>query len=41
MSWTSRKPCGIRIADREIAFKGGSADELNNNEFDREFYLGL
>jgi branched-chain amino acid transport system ATP-binding protein len=38
----------IRIADRgyvivhgKIAFEGGSADELNNNELIREFYLGL
>jgi len=38
----------VRIADRgyvivhgKIAFEGGSADELNNNELVREFYLGL
>jgi branched-chain amino acid transport system ATP-binding protein len=38
----------IRIADRgyvivhgRIAFEGGSADELNNNELIRKFYLGL
>ena len=38
----------IRIADRgyvivhgKIAFEGGSADELNNNELVRKFYLGL
>jgi len=38
----------IRIADRgyvivhgQIAFEGGSADELNNNELIRKFYLGL
>lgn len=38
----------IRIADRgyvivhgKIAFEGGSADELNNNDLIREFYLGL
>ena len=38
----------IRIADRgyvivhgKIAFEGGSADELNNNQLIREFYLGL
>ena len=38
----------IRIADRgyvivhgKIAFAGGSADELNNNELIRKFYLGL
>ena len=38
----------IRIADRgyvivhgKIAFEGGSADELNNNELIRKFYLGL
>ena len=37
----------IRIADRgyvivhgQIAFEGGSADELNNNELIRQFYLG-
>ncbi|MGE0418678.1 MAG: ABC transporter ATP-binding protein [Acetobacteraceae bacterium] len=37
----------IRIADRgyvivhgEIAFEGGSAEELNNNELIRQFYLG-
>jgi branched-chain amino acid transport system ATP-binding protein len=37
----------IRIADRgyvivhgHIAFEGGSADELNNNELIRQFYLG-
>jgi hypothetical protein len=47
-SWTSRKSRGIRIADRgyvivhgKIAFEGGSADELNNNEPVRKFYLGL
>jgi branched-chain amino acid transport system ATP-binding protein len=38
----------IRIADRgyvivhgKIAFEGRSADELNNNELIRKFYLGL
>ena len=38
----------IRIADRgyvivhgKIAFEGGSAEELNNNELIRKFYLGL
>ena len=38
----------IRIADRgyvivhgKIAFEGHSADELNNNDLIREFYLGL
>jgi branched-chain amino acid transport system ATP-binding protein len=38
----------IRIADRgyvivhgKIAFEGGSANELNNNDLIREFYLGL
>jgi branched-chain amino acid transport system ATP-binding protein len=38
----------IRIADRgyvivhgKIAFEGGSADELNNNDLIRKFYLGL
>ena len=38
----------IRIADRgyvivhgKIAFQGGSADELNNNDLIRKFYLGL
>jgi branched-chain amino acid transport system ATP-binding protein len=38
----------IRIADRgyvivhgKIAFEGGSADELNNNDLIRQFYLGL
>jgi len=38
----------VRIADRgyvivhgKIAFAGGSADELNNNELVRKFYLGL
>ena len=38
----------IRIADRgyvivhgRIAFAGGSAEELNNNELIRKFYLGL
>ena len=37
----------VRIADRgyvivhgKIAFEGGSADELNNNELVRKFYLG-
>src|SRR5215471_4479207 len=37
----------LRIADRgyvivhgKIAFEGGSADELNNNDLIREFYLG-
>jgi ABC-type lipopolysaccharide export system ATPase subunit len=39
---------GIRIADRgyvivhgKIAFEGGSAEELNNSELVRKFYLGL
>src|SRR5499426_1808168 len=38
----------IRIADRgyvivhgKIAFEGGSADELNNNDLIKKFYLGL
>ena len=38
----------IRIADRgyvivhgKIAFEGKSADELNNNDLIRKFYLGL
>ncbi len=38
----------VRIADRgyvivhgEIAFEGASAEELNNNELIREFYLGM
>jgi branched-chain amino acid transport system ATP-binding protein len=38
----------IRIADRgyvivhgRIAFEGRSADELNNNDLIRKFYLGL
>jgi branched-chain amino acid transport system ATP-binding protein len=38
----------IRIADRgyvivhgKIAFEGKSADELNNNELIRKFYMGL
>jgi branched-chain amino acid transport system ATP-binding protein len=38
----------LKIADRgyvivhgKIAFEGGSADELNNNELIRKFYLGL
>ncbi|MBV8120398.1 MAG: ABC transporter ATP-binding protein [Alphaproteobacteria bacterium] len=38
----------VRIADRgyvivhgKIAFEGGSADELNNNELVRKYYLGL
>jgi len=38
----------IRIADRgyvivhgKIAFEGGSAEELNNNDLIRQFYLGL
>jgi branched-chain amino acid transport system ATP-binding protein len=38
----------VRIADRgyvivhgRIAFEGGSAEELNNNELVRRFYLGL
>jgi branched-chain amino acid transport system ATP-binding protein len=38
----------IRIADRgyvivhgKIAFEGASADELNNNDLIREFYLGM
>jgi branched-chain amino acid transport system ATP-binding protein len=41
-------PQAIRIADRgyvivhgSIAFEGGSADELNNNDLIRKFYLGL
>ncbi len=41
-------PQAVRIADRgyvivhgQIAFEGGSADELNNNELIRKFYLGL
>jgi branched-chain amino acid transport system ATP-binding protein len=38
----------LRIADRgyvivhgKIAFEGGSADELNNNDLIRQFYLGM
>ncbi len=38
----------VRIADRgyvivhgKIAFEGGSADELNNNDLIRQFYMGL
>ncbi len=38
----------IRIADRgyvivhgRIAFEGGSAEELNNNDLIRKFYLGM
>ena len=38
----------VRIADRgyvivhgKIAFEGGSADELNNNDLIKKFYLGL
>jgi branched-chain amino acid transport system ATP-binding protein len=38
----------IRIADRgyvivhgKIAFEGRSADELNNNDLIKKFYLGL
>jgi len=38
----------LRIADRgyvivhgKIAFHGASADELNNNDLIRKFYLGL
>jgi branched-chain amino acid transport system ATP-binding protein len=38
----------VRIADSgyvivhgKIAFEGGSADELNNNDLIRQFYLGL
>ncbi len=38
----------VRIADRgyvivhgKIAFEGGSAEELNNNDLIRQFYLGL
>jgi len=38
----------IRIADRgyvivhgRIEFEGGSAEELNNNELIRQFYLGV
>jgi branched-chain amino acid transport system ATP-binding protein len=41
-------PQALRIADRgyvivhgQIAFEGRSADELNNNELIRRFYLGL
>ena len=41
-------PQALRIADRgyvivhgQIAFEGRSADELNNNELIRNFYLGL
>jgi len=41
-------PQALRIADRgyvivhgKIAFEGGSADELNNNDLIRKFYLGL
>jgi len=30
-----------RNAHGKIAFEGGSADELNNNELVRKFYLGL
>jgi branched-chain amino acid transport system ATP-binding protein len=38
----------LRIADRgyvivhgKIEFEGGSADELNNNDLIRQFYLGM
>jgi branched-chain amino acid transport system ATP-binding protein len=38
----------IRIADRgyvivhgKIAFEGGTAEDLNNNDLIRKFYLGL
>ena len=38
----------VRIADRgfvivhgKIAFEGRSADELNNNDLIRQFYLGM
>ena len=38
----------VRIADRgyvivhgKIEFQGGSAEELNNNDLIRKFYLGL
>ena len=38
----------LQVADRgyvivhgKIAFEGGSADELNNNDLIRKFYLGL
>src|SRR5207302_9511207 len=41
-------PQALRIADRgyvivhgQIAFEGGTAEELNNNELIRRFYLGL
>ena len=41
-------PQALRIADRgyvivhgQIAFEGRSADELNNNELIRKYYLGL
>src|SRR5207302_2427463 len=41
-------PQALRIADRgyvivhgKIAFEGKSADELNNNDLIRKFYLGL
>jgi len=41
-------PQALRIADRgyvivhgKIAFEGRSADELNNNDLIRKFYLGL
>ena len=41
-------PQALRIADRgyvivhgQIAFEGGSTEELNNNELVRKFYLGI
>src|SRR5262249_38703790 len=42
------RPEALRIADRgyvivhgQIAFEGRSADELNNNDLIKQFYLGL
>ena len=47
LRWVSRSQA-VRIANRgyvivhgQIAFEGADADELNNNELVRKFYLGL
>jgi branched-chain amino acid transport system ATP-binding protein len=33
--------CGYVIVHGKIAFEGRSADELNNNDLIKKFYLGL
>ena len=39
--WASSADRGYVIVHGQIDFEGRSADELNNNELIRKFYLGL